>query len=135
MSRNVYGQPLQECSRPGMARSGFTRSGSCVDRHDDRGSHHVCLNLQKSTFCHNTSQTWCDQDMPCHEDSTKRCLVEDWCVCEWAFADHLDRVGGCDKVGVVDCHATNELALQHYAASSDVKSRRALECLVEKCNL
>merc|ERR1711990_410125 len=43
---NVYGQPLQLCSQKGMAMTGFTRTGKCVDQNDDKGSHHICIDLQ-----------------------------------------------------------------------------------------
>eukprot|EP00537_Pseudo-nitzschia_pungens_P010583 CAMPEP_0172389392 /NCGR_PEP_ID=MMETSP1061-20121228/6285_1 /TAXON_ID=37318 /ORGANISM="Pseudo-nitzschia pungens, Strain cf. pungens" /LENGTH=309 /DNA_ID=CAMNT_0013119531 /DNA_START=288 /DNA_END=1217 /DNA_ORIENTATION=+ len=42
---NVYGEPLQPCSQDGMALTGYTRSGYCVDRWNDQGSHHVCIDL------------------------------------------------------------------------------------------
>lgn len=31
-AKNVYGQPLQPCSSDGMALSGYTRSGYCVNK-------------------------------------------------------------------------------------------------------
>ena len=42
---NVYGENLQPCSYDGMALTGYTRSGYCVDQNDDSGSHHVCIDL------------------------------------------------------------------------------------------
>jgi hypothetical protein len=51
---NVHGDPLQKCSRSGMALTGFTRSGECYMHDDDHGSHHVCIDLSSTTggnFC------------------------------------------------------------------------------------
>lgn len=42
---NVYGNALEPCSTSGMALTGWTRSGSCVDEDDDAGSHHVCIDI------------------------------------------------------------------------------------------
>ena len=35
--QNVYGEKLQSCSYDGMALTGFTRNGYCVDEIDDQG--------------------------------------------------------------------------------------------------
>ena len=35
--QNVYGEKLQSCSYDGMALTGFTRNGYCVDENDDQG--------------------------------------------------------------------------------------------------
>ena len=37
--KNVYGKDLQMCSTEGMALTGFTRDGRCVEQQDDVGSH------------------------------------------------------------------------------------------------
>ena len=42
---NVQGGELQRCSGEGMALTGFTRNGHCVDQYDDHGSHHICINM------------------------------------------------------------------------------------------
>ena len=88
---NVYGDTLQPCSYDGMALTGYTRSGYCVDQNDDSGSHHVCIDLsslgggngngngnddgqnnnnnnnQNQNFCDVTGQSdWCSsEDFPC----------------------------------------------------------------------
>merc|ERR1712161_21704 len=80
---NVYGKPLESCSEEGMALTGFTRSGSCVELDEDVGSHHICLDMssldgmhpdqtdptQSQDFCQVTGQPdWCaSKDMACHE--------------------------------------------------------------------
>lgn len=38
---NVNGASLERCSGAGMALTGFTRTGECIDLLDDVGSHHV----------------------------------------------------------------------------------------------
>lgn len=45
--KNVKGGPLQLCSKKGMAMTGFTRNGKCMERNDDTGSHHICIDLKK----------------------------------------------------------------------------------------
>ena len=59
---NVSGGELQKCSGPGMALTGFTRTGHCADRDDDAGSHHVCIDMSSLTgsggnFCQVTGQS------------------------------------------------------------------------------
>lgn len=84
---NVHGEPLTNCSSAGMALTGFTREGRCIDNQDDGGSHHVCIDLSSTTggqFCQVTKQPdWCSTSMSCHEDTSKKCPIQNWCVCEW----------------------------------------------------
>jgi hypothetical protein len=61
--------------------------------------------------------------------------VRDWCVCEWAFASYVDKVG-CDEVGPIDCAATNAAVIDHYSRrADDPKVAEALRCLRERCAL
>ena len=102
---NVYGKPLADCSGPGMALTGFTRDGTCVDKNDDAGSHHICIEMdssQGSNFCEVTGQpNWCESDMPCADspggasEAILECPVRNWCVCEWAFSGYIGKAGGC----------------------------------------
>lgn len=62
---NVYGEALQSCSSDGMALTGYTRSGSCVETQDDSGSHHICIDLSSlggndggGNFCDVTGKTY-----------------------------------------------------------------------------
>ena len=88
---NILGSELQSCSSEGMALTGYTRTGFCVDQQDDSGSHHICVDLSSTTtasssgnFCDVTGQSdWCSSEMPCHEDQSKNCPVQSWCVCQW----------------------------------------------------
>lgn len=151
---NVYGETLQSCSSDGMALTGWTRSGHCVDRYGDSGSHHICIDLSSlgggdendgdnQNFCDVTGQyDWCSsQDMPCHEDpNTSACPVTNWCVCQWAFASYIQASGGCDNIQTVVCDSINLQALLAYQnmakqPNAEQKYEDALECLVERCGL
>merc|ERR1719148_16664 len=151
---NVYGKPLESCSEDGMALTGFTRSGSCVELDEDVGSHHICIDMssldgmnpdktdpsQSQDFCQVTGQPdWCaSQDMACHEDSNKSdCPVVDWCVCQWAFSAYVNAAGGCDKIQQLKCESTNIEAVWAYnkVHSTRPDIQTALECLVAKCDL
>merc|ERR1719232_509586 len=80
-TQNVLDQPLQSCSSKGMALTGFTRSGSCVDQSDDTGSHHVCIKMSDNTggnFCTVTGQSgWCNMEMQC-DGEEGNCAIENW---------------------------------------------------------
>ena len=138
---NVEGGVLQMCSGDGMALTGFTRTGQCVDQDDDAGSHHVCINMQSAAggnFCEVTNQpNWCDTQMSCTAGSSALCPVEHWCVCQWAFAAYLEKAGGCDQIQEVVCEATNMLAVTHYREQAEQQAsiQRALECLESRCNI
>ncbi|EED94253.1 predicted protein [Thalassiosira pseudonana CCMP1335] len=137
---NVYGEPLQPCSGDGMALTGYTRNGHCIDQNDDAGSHHVCINLSSiastgKNFCEVTGQSdWCSASLPCNEDITKSCIVENWCVCQWAFASYLDKAGGCDAIQAIQCDAVNMQAVKAYRANES-QYGDALDCIVQRCNL
>ena len=95
---NVLGTPLKKCSGAGMALTGFTRQGECVDMNDDAGSHHICIDMASNTggnFCSVTGQPdWCSSKMACDGDPSNECQVKHWCVCQWAFAAYIERAGG-----------------------------------------
>eukprot|EP00239_Pterosperma_sp_CCMP1384_P001234 CAMPEP_0197847742 /NCGR_PEP_ID=MMETSP1438-20131217/6939_1 /TAXON_ID=1461541 /ORGANISM="Pterosperma sp., Strain CCMP1384" /LENGTH=170 /DNA_ID=CAMNT_0043459749 /DNA_START=104 /DNA_END=616 /DNA_ORIENTATION=+ len=136
--QNVLGGELQKCSQPGMALTGFTRNGRCMDHNDDAGSHHVCIDMTSNiggNFCSVTGQPdWCSSSMAC-DGQAGDCPVEHWCVCEWAFARYIQLAGGCDQIQEIVCEATNMMALTHYEeqASSAPHIASALQCLKERC--
>merc|ERR1712039_951621 len=138
---NVLGGELQKCSQPGMALTGFTRNGQCMDHDDDAGSHHVCIDMTSTTggnFCHVTGQSdWCSSKMTCDGFSGGQCQVEHWCVCEWAFARYIQNAGGCDHIQEIVCEATNMKALTHYEQQADKAPHiaHALDCLRSRCNV
>ena len=137
--KNVYGSSLQPCSSDGSALTGYTRSGSCVDKYDDVGSHHICINLASiatsgKNFCEVTGQSnWCSSNMPCHENKNQSCKIENWCVCQWAFASYLQKAGGCNAIQHIQCDAINMEALNAYAKSTEDKHVEALQCIYDRC--
>lgn len=140
--QNIKGATLQSCSYAGTALTGYTRNGYCVDQDDDAGSHHICINLASiassgQNFCSVTGQSdWCSStDMPCHENpSVSTCAIENWCVCQWAFASYIAKAGGCDAIQDLQCDAVNMKALEAYKSDYD-KYGEALSCLYERCEL
>jgi uncharacterized protein (DUF2237 family) len=134
---NVYGDDLEPCSSGGMALTGWTRNGHCVDNDDDSGSHHICINLGSTTggnFCKVTGQSdWCSSVMPCHEDPYAKCPVQNWCVCQWAFASYIRNAGGCSKIQNVACQSINMQAVHAYKTTQGYED--VLACLSERCGL
>ena len=134
--KNVYGNQLESCSSPGMAITGYTRSGSCTDNAGDTGSHHICVkNIDGGdsgeNFCQITNQKdWCSEKGTCHGNPSNKCDRKKWCVCEWAF-DSFVNEKGCDAFDI-DCDATNELVLKHY---EEHDKKDALKCIQQKCKI
>ena len=83
--KNVNGGTLKRCSGTGMALTGFTRNGHCVDENDDAGSHHICIDMKSTkggNFCTVTGQAgpdggWCSSSMRC-DGAPGRCPVNHW---------------------------------------------------------
>ncbi len=136
--KNVYGKKLQPCSTGGMALTGFTRTGYCVDSNDDEGSHHICIDMTSTTggnFCDVTGQSdWCSSSMPCQGNTNQKCPVHNWCVCQWAFAAYIKKAGGCNKIQDIVCESINMEALLAYRKNPR-KNHDALKCLEDKCRL
>lgn len=159
--RDVYGNALSSCSSAGMALTGYTRMGYCVDQQDDSGSHHICIDLSSTSnngnnkeedeeendnFCTATGQyDWCSEYLPCHEDesSSSTCPVQNWCVCQWAFAAYIQTAGGCDAIQSIVCEAINMEAIVAYqqqvgdgsGGSATNKYAEALDCIVNRCGM
>jgi uncharacterized protein (DUF2237 family) len=163
----VYGNALESCSQTNMALTGYTRTGSCVEYQDDAGSHHICIDLSSTTggnFCTVTGQSdWCSSYMTCDttnqgddvndnegndndaesngDNSSATCPVEDWCVCQWAFASYLEKAGGCDYIQDIKCEAINMEALVAYSNLAggykdyNGKYTNALNCIMNRCNV
>jgi len=73
--------------------------------------------------------------MPCHEDpNDSTCAIENWCVCQWAFASYIEKAGGCDAIQEIQCDAINMKALEAYKSNTN-KYGKALECLYKRCDL
>merc|ERR1719330_1161600 len=136
---NVNGDALQKCSSNGMALTGYTRTGYCVDRHDDAGSHHICIDMSSTeggNFCSVTGQSnWCSSHMGC-DGLGGQCPVKNWCVCEWAFASYIEAAGGCDKIQDIVCDAINSKVVEAYTSRKDeAKYSNALNCIVDRCDI
>ena len=134
---NVYGAPLKKCSGPGMALTGFTREGTCTDRVDDAGSHHICITMWPNgaghpgdvNFCEQTGQgtppnDWCEEKMACHEDPTKECEIKNWCVCQWAWEMYVKKQG-CENIVDLHCESVNMKALEACARTTSDRRQRA----------
>lgn len=134
--KNVYGGKLEACSGKGMARTGYTRSGTCSFSKGDGGSHHVCVDVSTRdeagrNFCDLTGQEdWCSLPSQCHGKSKKECDKEKWCVCQWRFSEYVKK-GKCDDMRV-DCDATSMRAMRAYEKDPK-RYGEALSCLKKKC--
>ena len=86
--------------------------------------------------------------MACHHDDDdpspattinkkkNKCAIQNWCVCQWAFARYIERAGGCDHIQEIICESINMEALKAYRkASNSRSSQAALECLERRCDL
>jgi uncharacterized protein (DUF2237 family) len=141
--KNVFGHSLSSCSSEGMALTGVTRTGYCVDEDDDAGSHHICIDLSSTkggNFCTVTNQTdpnWCVGKDACNNNKHEKCGIKNWCVCQWAFSTYIDKAGGCDAIQDLVCDAVNMEALLKYRekAPHDRKIKNALDCLVKRCHI
>ena len=153
-ARNVFGKPLQKCSSEGMAITGFLDTGYCVDVEGYDHNHHIiCVALHETEapgylygsydFCEVIGDTkpvnWCDSDLPCHHDENEMCPVEDWCVGENDLAKFINMATGCDKLGTINCEATNEDVITHLEGivnreeDDNMKYEIALACIKEAC--
>ncbi|VEU41838.1 unnamed protein product [Pseudo-nitzschia multistriata] len=138
-SLNIYGHELASCSQNGMALTGFMRDGYCVEEEDDEGSHHICIDLSSTTggnFCQVTGQdNWCNNSEECHGDSSSTCPIQNWCVCQWAFATYIKKAGGCDQIQDIVCEAINMEALYAYGEKreTDEDIDAAFDCIERRC--
>lgn len=75
--------------------------------------------------------------MPCHDNDGQDCPIQQWCVCQWAFAKYIQKAGGCDHIQKIECDAVNMEALTAYrkAAKSGKQYMDALKCIESKCGL
>lgn len=116
--------------------AGISTDGHCTDvGDDDKGSHHICIQM-KEDFCTVTGQSnWCVEKMPCM-DGHGKCPIGNWCVCQWAFARYIQMAGGCDAIVDLDCEGTNAAAVRAYKGeASDATIKAALECIERKCHI
>merc|ERR1719499_49520 len=150
---NVYGRPLAECSLPGMAITGYTRTGYCNLHQGDSGSHNVCIDISNvangENFCSITGQPdWCSETDRCDSIPGRfDCPRQNWCICQWAFAS-LISARGCEAVSKesINCEATSGQTIMAYRDQmalgglnggqiSETSSAKALACLQSLCDL
>lgn len=72
--------------------------------------------------------------MPCNEGGGSSCPIQNWCVCQWAFASYLEKAGGCDAIQDIQCDAINMKAVEAYKKNA-YQYGDALACIVERCSL
>ena len=73
--------------------------------------------------------------MECDGDATALCPVQNWCVCQWAFALYIEDAGGCENIQDIVCDAINEEAIIAYRNSDITSHKEALECITQRCGL
>merc|ERR1711879_548180 len=103
----------------------------------------VCMNLSTTSsnnknFCEVTGHPdWCSSaTMPCHNDTKSYCQIQNWCVCEWAFASYIQKSGGCDNIQHIVCESINEQTIEAYSKQRVVKKYSdALDCIMRRCGL
>ena len=149
---NIWAEPMERCSGDGMAMTGSKKTGYCTNDGDEEDFEVVCINIEKAKqpglfyggydFCTvigDTDPNWCDEYHPCHHDPHQECSVQNWCVDAESLAEFIHKAGGCDKIGELNCEATNEKVLAHYeeevlnGEDSDRKLEIALDCIKQRC--
>jgi hypothetical protein len=65
--------------------------------------------------------------------STGLCPIENWCVCQWAFARYIQLSGGCNFIQDIKCDAIHLSVLSSYQNNREYQF--ALDCLVQRCNI
>ena len=73
--------------------------------------------------------------MACHGNVSMLCPIQNWCVCQWAFATYIQKAGGCEHIQSIQCDAVNIQALIAYRGSRQKHHIAALKCIETKCGL
>lgn len=144
--KNALGFDLQPCSTSGMALTGPSREGYCMDSYGNYGSH-ICMNIDNSNddinnFCNVESiqerLPACIENslFPCQEDTRDMCPVQNYCVHQCYFSHYLEEIGNCDDIQEIKCDAVNIKSLIAYGKRHYIeKYDNALNCIAQKCNL
>eukprot|EP00747_Dinoflagellata_sp_TGD_P167595 gnl/TRDRNA2_/TRDRNA2_192275_c0_seq1.p1 gnl/TRDRNA2_/TRDRNA2_192275_c0~~gnl/TRDRNA2_/TRDRNA2_192275_c0_seq1.p1 ORF type:complete len:384 (+),score=44.67 gnl/TRDRNA2_/TRDRNA2_192275_c0_seq1:62-1213(+) len=154
--KNVLGDSLETCSKPGMAGTGKERNGFCESWGEPgalepghTGSASICVRMtelfwsviRNSEHAHagvgKTLHNKAWSRLPCHGYPSSDCPLINWCVSQWAFGSYIaSSPEGCDAVQVI-CDATNMKALEMLKAKAGpdflLESKGALACLEAKC--
>lgn len=106
ISRNVLGEPLDECCRQPM--TGFYRTGDCETGPEDVGSHTVCA-LMTEEFLAFSKARGNDLSSPAPEFGFPGLKPGDrWCLCAARWREALE-AGRAPRVAL---RATHEAALE-----------------------
>ena len=88
LNKNVYGEPIQICSKETM--TGYLRNGSCETLDDDIGSHTVCAKVT-SEFLEYSKSKGNDLITPRPElDFPGLKEGDKWCVCAMRWLEALN---------------------------------------------
>ena len=88
LNKNVYGEPIQICSKETM--TGYLRNGSCETLDDDLGSHTVCAKVT-SEFLEYSKNKGNDLITPRPElDFPGLKEGDKWCVCAMRWLEALN---------------------------------------------
>ena len=122
---SVSGEELQKCSGPGMALTGFTRTGKCVAHDDDAGSHHVCIDMSSNAggnFCQVTGYV-------SHPDPSISCQAA--FVLTLATATTGSRTGVLQKWDAMVAVVSALLSIGVYASGHLPGTSRRLEAAIK----
>ena len=88
LNKNVYGEPIEICSKETM--TGYLRNGSCETLDDDLGSHTVCAKVT-SEFLEYSKNKGNDLITPRPEFDFPGLKEGDkWCVCAMRWLEALN---------------------------------------------
>ena len=150
---------MQSCSGLGMAMAGDYRaiqsgeapSGYCS------GNYTICVELGqdgKDDLCQGLEENnenfylgsdkddmewFCSQEsLPCHEQQSESCSVENWCLSPDVFAAYLE--GQCSDLPGIECSSVSSAAVwalldASAATNSSTAHEQALSCLVDRCSM
>ena len=121
LNKNVYGEPIQICSKETM--TGYLRNGSCETLDDDIGSHTVCAKVT-SEFLEYSKNKGNDLITPRPElDFPGLKEGDKWCVCAMRWLEALND-GVAPPILV---KSTNILALE--VINIDLLKKHAVDLL------
>ena len=117
--RNVFGEPLEDCSRD--PETGFFRDGCCRTGPEDIGSHTVCVRVTEEFLAYSRSRGN-DLSTPRPEFGFQGLIEGDqWCLCAPRWQEALES----ESAPRVVIGATEESALE-FVSLDDLK-RHAID--------
>lgn len=146
-NKNIYGQPLAKCDRPGyfavnpeardhrFPHTGYTRNDFCGSMTEDGGSHYVCVEMPKAQTASGQvySSFWTETGQAASgEVAVGWPKPGPWCICMWAFARMRSRHPHFKDM--LTCSATNYWVVKNYNIN-DRSECEALHALCEQCDI